>query len=295
MRLMPESLRFRWHRLPLERNYQLATICKGKRMTDISAADDLNAQNEKFFAKTDAAFRALFDKARSTNELQFAFSLVPEFRGTQSAGWNTAVEAHRAFDEYLAFLNAGELTPLKARITLAFYCHVAEASGFYEIPKNMLRVADGGFYNLWPFQDLAEVHNRTGNVIAPNANKVIRDLAGHAASINFHDLAEVFRDAVDADIRNGYAHADYIVWDDGIRLRRRNGGNTRLVTWPEFHHRFERGINFFNILRQLVKEEVRSYSPPKEIMGRYSDARTAKVTIGFDPTTGSFSITDSSP
>ncbi len=53
-----------------------------------------------------------------------------------------------ASDEYIAFLNEGELTPLKARIALAFHCHMSEASGFYEIPKNMLRVAEGGSYNL---------------------------------------------------------------------------------------------------------------------------------------------------
>jgi hypothetical protein len=264
-------------------------------MAETPATDALKDENERFFAKTEPAFRALFEKARAANELQFAFSLMPEFRGIQAPGWNTAVEAHRAFDEYLAFLNDGKLTPLKARVALAFYCHIAEASGFYEIPKNMLRVADGGFHNLWPFQELAEVHNRTGNIIAPNANKVIRDLAGHAESSGLHDLAEVFRDAFDADIRNGYAHADYVVWDDGIRLRKRNGGNPRLVGWPEFHLRFERGIKFFHTLRQLAGEYVRSYSPPKEIAGRYADGRTAKVAIGFDRQTGSFSITDSSP
>lgn len=255
----------------------------------------LRIENEKILAKADAAFRDLFEKARSANELQFAFSLMPEFRGCQDAGWNTAIEAHRAFDEYLAFLNDGELTTLKARVALGFYCHIAEASGFYEIPKNMLRVAGGGFNNLWPFQNLVEVHTHTGNVIAPNANKVIRDLAGHAETIGLHALAEVFRDAFDGDIRNGYAHADYIVWDDGIRLRRRNGGSPKLVTWVEFHHRFERAVNFFNNLRRLVDECVRSYSPAKKIMGKYSNGRTAECIIGFDPERGSFSITDSSP
>lgn len=264
-------------------------------MTATPESEALKIENEVFLAKADTAFRELFEKARAANELQFAFSLMPEFRGCQDAGWNTAVEAHRAFDEYLAFLNDGELTTLKARVTLGFYCHIAEASGFYEIPKNMLRVAGGGFYNLWPFQDLVEVHKRTGNVIAPNANKVIRDLAGHAETIGLHALAEAFRDAFDGDIRNGYAHADYIVWDDGIRLRRRNSGNPKLVAWVEFHYRFERAVNFFNNLSRLVEEYVRSYNPAKKIAGKYADGRTAECTIGFDPERRSYSITDSSP
>jgi len=263
-------------------------------MDETKAAATMAKENAAFFEKAEGALRALFDQARAANELQFVFSLIPEFRGAQDPGWNTAIEAQQAFDEYIAFLNEGELTPLKARIALAFYCHMSEASGFYEIPKNMLRVAEGGFYNLWPFQDLVDVHRRTGNVIAPNANKVLRDLAGHAKTLGLHGLAEVFRDAFDPDLRNGYAHADYVVWTDGIRLRHRNGGNAKLVTWPEFHYRFERGITFFNVLRGLVEEHVRSLHPKRQLGGRWPDGRPSRAVAEFNPTTGSFSITDSS-
>src|SRR5713226_8779954 len=136
----------------------------------------LLAENEAFFEKTERAFRDLCDRARAKNELHFALSLNPEFRGEQDAGWSTADDAQKAFAEYLAFLTEGEFTSLKARDALAFYCHLAEASGYYEIPKNMLRVVGGQPYNLWPFQDLVETHRKTGAIIAPNANKVLRDL-----------------------------------------------------------------------------------------------------------------------
>ena len=122
----------------------------------------LVAENEKFFEKSERAFRDLFDRARAKNELHFALSLNPEFRGEQDTGWSTADDAHIAFNEYLAFLRDGEFTALRARVALAFYCHLAEASGYYEIPKNMLRIVDGRSYNLWPFKDLVEKHRRTG-------------------------------------------------------------------------------------------------------------------------------------
>ena len=97
--------------------------------------DPLAPENEAFFAKLERTLRDLFDRARARNELHFALSLNPEFRGEQGPGWSTADDAHRAFDEYLAFLRKGEFTSLKARVALAFYCHLAEASGYYEIPK----------------------------------------------------------------------------------------------------------------------------------------------------------------
>jgi len=251
----------------------------------------LVAANEAFFAKTERALRDLFDRARARHELHFAFSLNPEFRGEQDAGWSTADDAQIAFDEYLAFLREGAFTSLKARVALAFYCHLAEASGYYEIPKNMLRVAGGQPYNLWPFQGLVETHRKTGAVIAPNANKVLRDLAGHAATLGLSELSEVFRDAFDPDIRNAYAHADYIISRDGLRLRKRNGGFPRQVPWPEFQARFDRGINVFHLLREIVSEYVASYNPAKQFRGRMANNEPELVwTIHFDPEKETFGI-----
>jgi len=252
--------------------------------------DPRAAENGRFFEKIERALRDLFERARARNELHFAFSLNPEFRGEQGPGWSTADDAHRAFDEYLAFLREAEFTSLKARVALAFY-YLAEASGYYEIPKNMLRVVGGQPYNLWPFQDLVETHRKTGAVIAPNANKVLRDPAGHAATLGLSELAEVFRDAFDPDIRNAYAHADYIIWNDGLRLRKRNGGFPRKVPWSEFQSRFDRGINLFRLLREMVNEYVASYHPAKRLRARMDDNQPELLwTIHFDPETRTFGI-----
>jgi hypothetical protein len=68
---------------------------------------------------------------------------------------------------------------------------------------------------MWPFQDLVERHRPRGEIIAPNANRIIKDLIGHASELGLTELAEVFRDAFDPDVRNAVAHADYIIWPMG--------------------------------------------------------------------------------
>lgn len=247
--------------------------------------------NEEFYEKTERAFRNLFDTARAKHELHFAMALMPEMRGMQDAGWNTAAETQHAFDEYLAFLEKQEEGRMKCRVALSFYCHIAEASGFYEVPKNMLRIAGGESHVLWPFMNLVQSHKQTGDRIAPNANKVLKNLAGHAKELGFDELAEIFRDAFDPDVRNGYAHADYIVWNDGLRLPKRNGGYARHIPWEEFNAIFERGINFFHTLRHVVGECVRSYDPPKTIKARLQNEPEMDWTIYCDPKTGAFGIT----
>jgi len=218
-------------------------------------------------------------------------ALMPEMRGMQDAGWNTAYETQYAFQEYLEFIGNLQPIKMKSRVALGFYCHLAEASGFYEVPKNMLRISEGKPYALWPFINMVQKHRQTGNQIAPNANKVLRDLAGHAKTLGFDDLADVFRDAFDSDIRNGYSHADYIVWHDSLRLPMRNGGYARAIPWDEFTLIFERGVNFFNILQTIVAEYVRLYNTPKTIKARLQNEPEMDWTIYSDPKTGSFGIT----
>ncbi len=245
--------------------------------------------DQAFFDKVERSFRDLFTRARATHELHFAMSLMPEMRGMQDAGWNTAEDTHRAFDEYLEFINTAK-GAIKFRVALAFYCHVAEASGFYEIPKNMLRIVGGESHVLWPFMHLVEAHKVTGNRIAPNANKILKDLAGHAETLGMHELAEIFRDAFDADIRNGYAHADYVIWEDGLRLRKRNGGHPRKIPWEEFGTLFDRGINLFHILRQVVRESIESYSKPRTVKASLQTEPEMDWTIYYD-SEGRFGVT----
>lgn len=249
--------------------------------------------NDAFYEKAETAFRTLFDAARARHELHFAMALMAEFRGMQDAGWNTAAETHRAFDEYFDFLEGMEPSRMKCRIGLSFYVHLSEASGFYEVPKNMLRIAGGDGHVIWPFRNLVQRHRDTGATIAPNANKVLKDLAGHAEELGMHDLAEVFRDAFDPDIRNGYAHADYVVWNDGLRLPMRNGGRARLIPWDDFNALLTRSINFFQLLRGLVNEYILTYNPPKTIESRMQpNAPLEKWTIYADPEAGAFGITN---
>jgi hypothetical protein len=155
---------------------------------------------------------------------------------------------------------------------------------------NLLRVAEGRRFNGWPFKDLVKAHTLTGNQIAPNTNKVLRYLSGNAKNLGFGELAEVFRDAFDDDLRNGYAHADYVIWDDGVRLPKRNGGQHRKVSWPEFNALLSRGINFFNLLSETVGEYRDSYNPPKNIKGRLAEEPEAIWTIHSNPEMRTFTI-----
>jgi hypothetical protein len=246
---------------------------------------------EQFCNRCYEAFTELFDAAKAREEVQFAAALNPEFRGERGPGWSTAEESRRALKEYLDLLEKLEASPIKVRVALSLYSHLSEASGFYEVPKNMMRIASGEDYNLWPFRHLAS-RTEAGARIVPNANKVIKDLVGHAKELGLEKFVGVILETFDADLRNGYAHADYVIWSDGIRLPKRNGGYAAVVSFDTLDVKLNRAIGFFEILNQTALEHVRSYATPKRVVGRMNSKDFPMPTIiEFDKATGAFSIT----
>jgi len=259
---------------------------------DTGSGETEQDPNQAFFEKAERALRDLFDRAKAAHELHFAMALMPEFRGEQDAGWSTADESVRAYDEFAELVRSLPKTPARVRVVLAFYMHVAEGAGFYEIPKKLLLTIEGRGNNMWPFQNLVERHRASGEIIAPNANQIMKDLIGHASERGLTELAEVFRDAFDPGVRNAVAHADYIIWPDGLRLRRRNGGWPREIPWKDFTSLADRGLNLFAFIRHLSDEYVHSYETPKTIRSRMKNNEPlTDYTIYYQPVTGAFGFT----
>lgn len=247
--------------------------------------------NEAFYEKAIRALRDLFEKAKAKHELHFAMALMPEFRGAQDGGWNTAEEAVYAYDQFTAHIKALDKTdPIHIRVALAFYLQVAECSGLYEIPKKMMLTVEGKGNNMWPFRKLVKRHQKAGRAIDPNANAIMKDLMGHAYDLQLFELSDVFNEAFSSDVRNAVAHADYIIAQDGLRIRKKNGGYAVKFSWDEFDAIFCRGVNLFSFIKQL-DEYVESYDPPKIIKARMNEHEPIwDYTIYYDPKTRAFGL-----
>jgi hypothetical protein len=249
--------------------------------------------NAQFYEKARRALKAVFEKAKATNELHFAIALMPEMRGMQDGGWNTAQEASDAYSQFRALLDKLPADDVvRVRVLLALYLHTAECSGFYEIPKKMLLTTEGKGNNYLPFQKLVKKNRKTGQAIAPNANAIMKDLMGHSWLLGFQELSEIFEQAFDADVRNAIAHADYTIAKDGFRLRKRNGGQARVIPWEEFGHLIDKGVNLFSIIRHISEDYVQSYNPPKTIKAQLSGREPlTDYTIHYDPAKQTFGFT----
>lgn len=238
----------------------------------------------------------LFVFSRKINEIDFAASLSGEFRGAQDAGWTTTITAEEVFHEIKAILNRREIASrAELRVLLLLYCQLAEAGGVYEALKNLMGVVRLKPYLLWPFKDLVRVKQEPKRVIGPNANTTFRDLASMAKEIGLCGLSSTLEVAFRDDIRNAISHADYVIWGNELRLRKRNGGNADKLSFEVINDAINRGIGFFELLRHYVDVSIKSFHPPKEIVGRFSASFPMPWTISFEPESQSFSISGSSP
>ncbi len=233
----------------------------------ISKTEDPNLTD--YIDRAFAAHSRLFEATRQVDEIQFAMCLFQEMRGMREGGWSTADEARTAFSQYIEHMKGLEPTdPMAVRISLSLYSYLSESAGVYETTKNMLRIVSGQFHHIMPFSELVELHKITGERIAPNANRIMKDILGHAATAGHGDLGETILEAFDADLRNGYAHADYVVSSEGIRLPRRNGGQYRVVDYQTFATLLNKAVYFFEVLNRLVQEAMASYTEPRLVHGR---------------------------
>jgi hypothetical protein len=238
----------------------------------------------------------LYAFARQMNELDFAVSLGGEFRGAQDAGWNTTITAHEVFSEMVPYLEKKEpLSKAEIRIILMLYCQLAEAGGVYETLKNIMGVVTLKPYLLWPFKDLVRVKKEMRRVVGPNANATFRDLATTAKDIGLSGLSVLLEQTFRDDIRNAIYHADYVIWSDGLRLSNRNGGFAKLVSFSELNAALMQAMSFFQILKEYNDISMRTFDPPKTITSRFSANFPMPWTVTFEPKTGAFGISGSSP
>jgi hypothetical protein len=120
-------------------------------------------------------------------------------------------------------------------------------------------------------------------------------LATNAKTVGLSRLSELLEAAFRDDLRNGISHADYVIWDDGIRLANRNGGHGAKLSFNELNETLMRGVGFCQVLAENNQAVIHSFDPPRTIVGRFSANFPMPWTVYFDPTTGAFGIEGSSP
>jgi hypothetical protein len=118
----------------------------------------------------------------------------------------------------------------------------------------------------------------------------MKNLVGHAKALGRDDLAAVLSEAFDAELRHAFAHADYVIWTDGVRICGKHFTRKRLITFPDFQALVNRGAGFVTTLRSVMATYVRHYATPRVIDGSFSRLPGDKTLVTYNTDTGVFGI-----
>lgn len=232
--------------------------------------ESVSTSEAVFLDKARVALDNLFEFARAKDELNFALSLSGEFKAYTYTSAMESQRAFRDFDEFMA-LDQFRGRPIRLRVAFSYYLYIAESAGLWCIPMAVMGVLAGGYYNIEPFNRWVRKDKATGQNVGPNANKVMSALERAATDLGLTNLAEVFHDAFDNDLRNSIAHSDYAVSpSEGVYVRGRHD-HSRLIRFPELESIVQRGIGFLYELRNAVKDTQRIYETPKAVFGAMND------------------------
>lgn len=249
---------------------------------------------QEFLSELNIQLTYLFSFARSINELDFAGALMQEMRGVQGGGWSTTITAYQVFEELQTLGRRGAALPRhELRQTLSLYAQLAEAGGVYEGLANMMGVVQLKPYSMWPFGDLVRVRQEPHRVMGPNANATFRNLSQTAIAIGMPRLGLLLENAFRDDIRNGICHADYILANNGLRLRRRNGGIPFTVSFADVTKALQTGLFFFELFTNAQMQGRELYRPAKRVVGHFSADHPFEFTIELQEN-GVFGLSTSS-
>lgn len=196
----------------------------------------------------------VFAVAKSTNELEFLFSLF-RVRGAQSPGWDPYQTTLESIPALVNCADTTENDTVARHLQLWIYGHILEASEPYELLANLLEVAGGRHY-AWNTNFPAK------NSGAPQSpGEKIRRVEALGFAAKLPDAAIPLKEIWDRRLRNAVFHSDYVFYDSEVRIC----APSRTLPNDEVLTLVNRAIAYHSALAMIFKLAIEAYDKPATI------------------------------
>lgn len=194
---------------------------------------------ESVAAETRLIFGPLFERAKATDEFEYACTLL-RVRGIQSPGWDPVFESMTLIREVIALTRTPLQPAARLRLGLLLYLHTTEMAMPYHVIANLLRVTLGERYSLTPFTSAKAKYP---------AEKIDR-IKAWAEQASFPHIGPFFDSFFSSTVRNAFAHSDYVLHGESFNITAGKGVVVDGIVTPSVPIRtvlvpkLERAINF---------------------------------------------------
>lgn len=233
---------------------------------------------QKFEQKAKDSIEALFDAAKKKDEFAYIFSLLGFNSGMEDRGWQPIAETFMLMRDFVGIANAPFSTHTKVRLLLLCYTQLTEASYIYHVIYNMLvSIADENPPVLFSFLDLYQ------RGTPPSVKSKVKLICNKARVLNFPRVKELLEDTFDSEIRNAVSHADYILFQNELRLKHK-GSEIRKINLEDVFSLVQKTIILYEVFFLVSDVHRKSYKDGYVIENRVGKNGNplAKIILTFD-------------
>lgn len=214
-----------------------------------------------FQTRVNVCFDNLFSKAKQADEFAYVFSLLDKSSGSEAAGWQPIQETLYLFHDLRSLIDGSE-SYTRIRLCLMLYCHIIEANFIYHVLYNMLLSAENeGHPRVFNFLD----KYRNGN--PPSAKSKVQEIRKKSKLLKIDELDKILDEVFNDDIRNAFAHSDYILWQDEFRSKHKG---YKSIKMNEVLFLVNKAIIFFEAFFEVLMSHKKSYNKGHVIKNRKS-------------------------
>lgn len=190
--------------------------------------DEIEAVRDRYIQTLRPVF---FPENAIANDVIKYFASLLRVVGMEDGGWDPHLESRALLEDLNAIMQL-DLPPERFpdpnstawRMGLYLYSHIVEMDAPYEVLANLLRFRLGKGYSPNPFFILLSEKEKKSlgkRRLSPTRRiELLRRLGSEAQM----QVAELFDDFYDRDLRNAIAHSDFVLTDTTFRSRGGSGG-----------------------------------------------------------------------
>jgi hypothetical protein len=226
----------------------------------------------------EAVLDALFHKAKSVDEFEYAMSLLRP-RGMETLGWDPLIETDELVADMVSLMQAPLQPFTQVRLGLLTYCHLIEVDTIYNILANLLLTIAGQRAHIDPlaWEDSPTLTPQKRNEISPGsvAHRV-KELCARSRTLGEVELAAIISKMYNNKVRNAFFHADYVLFQDEFRTP---GGTAAPIKLELLANQINKSILFYHAFRATYLAHRQSYTEPKTVKSRICGDETQRVDV----------------
>lgn len=244
-----------------------------------------------FEKETKETLDCLFNAAKKQNEFAYVFSLLGINSGEESTGWQPIGETFQLMRDFVGMSNAPFSQHTKARLLLLCYTQITEANYLYHVIYNMLAsIENTEPPKLFNFLSLYK------HGIPPSVRSKVEIICEKSEELGQQKIKILLEGIFNYSIRNAVSHADYILYDNELRLKHK-GSEIQKINLEDVFNLVQRTLIFFQTFFDVSDTHLKSYTDGYVISNRKNNKgqNLARIILKVDPIRGLIGFQQTDP